>query len=130
MFHRTTLEILLILYSGNVPQHKNAASKSLPDPNIPQESISTVDHAKKISSKVLNSLGQYVPSSNLGVIIAITSLCITLLITCCVACSRCRKRGKGKKYLYPTGINMFMHFRVSILCKSDGKYILSYLQPS
>jgi len=83
---------------GDVAINKNAASKSIADPNIPQDTSSstTADHAKKIASKVVKSLGQYVPSSNLGVIIAITSLCFTLLITCCVACSRCRKRGKGK----------------------------------
>ena len=108
----------MFLNLGNVPTNNNAASKSLAEQiNRQDTTITTADHAKKIATKVVNSLGQYVPSSNLGVIIAITSLCFTLLITCCVACSRCRKRGKGKKYLYPTGINMFMHFRVSILCK-------------
>ena len=100
---------------GNVPTNKNAASKSLAEQINRQDATSTTaDHAKKIATKVVNSLGQYVPSSNLGVIIAITSLCFTLLITCCVACSRCRKRGKGKKYLYPTGINMYVNFWVTM----------------
>ena len=100
---------------GNVATNNNAASKSLADQINRQDSTSTTaDHAKKIATKVVNSLGQYVPSSNLGVIIAITSLCFTLLITCCVACSRCRKRGKGKKYLYPTGINMYVNFWVTM----------------
>ena len=99
----------LFINPGNVPTNNNAASKSLADQiNRQDTTTTTADHAKKIATKVVNSLGQYVPSSNLGVIIAITSLCFTLLITCCVACSRCRKRGKGKKYLYPTGIKMFM----------------------
>ena len=85
-------------YSGNVQNNENVPSKAVENQNIPKGDTASAENSQKITSKVFNSIGKYVPSSNLGVMIAIISLCLTSLITCCVACSRCRKRGKGKYY--------------------------------
>ena len=80
---------------GNVQISSNTGSDTSRIQTIQGGTPGTSKTPQKIASQVLNHLGQYVPSSHLGVTIAITSLCVTLLITCCVACSRCRKRGKG-----------------------------------
>ena len=80
---------------GNVQISSSAGSDTTKTQTIPGDTPGASKTPQKIASQVLDHLGQYVPSSHLGVTIAITSLCVTLLITCCVACSRCRKRGKG-----------------------------------
>ena len=80
---------------GNVQISSSAGSDTIKTQTIPGGTPGASKTPQKIASQVLDHLGQYVPSSHLGVTIAITSLCVTLLITCCVACSRCRKRGKG-----------------------------------
>lgn len=79
---------------------KLAYGSSVISNNIPPKGGDVSAEAKALpgSSKqqVLDHLQTMLPDSNLGVIIALVSLSITLLCSICVACRKCKKRGKGK----------------------------------
>jgi hypothetical protein len=44
----------------------------------------------------LENLGNLIPKSNLSVLIAVCSVSLTCLISLCLCCRRCRKRGRRK----------------------------------
>ena len=64
-----------------VPASTNSAS---PDPSNPIANIN------------LQNLGKMLPKSNFSAIIAICSVSLTCLVSLCLCCRRCRKRGRGE----------------------------------
>ena len=66
-----------------VPSNARSAAGS-PDPTNPMANIN------------LEKLGKMLPTSNFGAIIAICSVSFTCLVSLCLCCRRCRKRGRGE----------------------------------
>ncbi len=56
-------------------------------PSTPSSAISNLD---------LEKLGKLIPKSNFSIIVAICSVSFTCLVTLCLCCRRCRKRGRGE----------------------------------
>ena len=75
--------------TNTIPANSGSSPKSAKeDPGKSQKSrISPEEVIKKVK--------EVLPDSNMGVAVAIVSLSITLLCTVCIACKKCRKRGKG-----------------------------------
>ena len=65
-------------------------------PAVPTNSNSASDPSNPMANINLEKLGQMLPKSNLSAIIAICSVSFTCLVSLCLCCRRCRKRGRGK----------------------------------
>ena len=63
-------------------------------PAVPTNSNSA-DPSNPMANINLEKLGQMLPKSNLSAIIAICSVSFTCLVSLCLCCRRCRKRGRG-----------------------------------
>eukprot|EP00096_Caligus_rogercresseyi_P011838 TRINITY_DN4797_c0_g1_i4.p1 TRINITY_DN4797_c0_g1~~TRINITY_DN4797_c0_g1_i4.p1 ORF type:complete len:455 (+),score=106.94 TRINITY_DN4797_c0_g1_i4:63-1367(+) len=67
-----------------------------PTEPIPTSSPSSLtEHAKRVLSKHIETLGSYVPKSRMMIGISVLSAVLTLLCSLLIACRKCKKRGKG-----------------------------------
>ena len=83
-----------------VPSNARSAAGS-PDPSNPMANIN------------LEKLGKMLPTSNFGAIIAVCSVSFTCLVSLCLCCRRCRKRGRGETdTFYKEGISITLKRRL------------------
>ena len=74
--------------TNTIPANSGSSPKSAKEaPESQRSRISPEEVIKKVK--------EVLPDSNVGVAVAIVSLSITLLCSVCIACKKCRKRGKG-----------------------------------
>ncbi|TRY67348.1 hypothetical protein TCAL_12467 [Tigriopus californicus] len=66
-------------------------------PAVPGSPFQTdgLNPASKLAKESLEKIGNMIPTSGIGATVALASVVLTCLISLCLACRRCRKRGKG-----------------------------------